>query len=80
MLGTHRDCVGVRHQFEEWHKAFLLCFCFLTGKDDSVCVFMHTELSEIAPGLAVSGQLMAGSVHNLVCGFGAFSLPPLSIT
>lgn len=42
-----------------------------------VCVFMHTELSEIAPGLAVSGRLMAGSVHNLVCRSGAFSLPPL---
>lgn len=52
--GAHRDCVGVRHQFEEWHKAFLLWFCFVTGKDDSVCAFMHTELSEIAPGLAVS--------------------------
>lgn len=80
VLGAHRDCVGVRHQFEEWHKALLLCFCFVTGKDDSMCFFMHTELSEIAPGLAVSGRLMAGSVHNLVCGSGASSLPPLSIT
>lgn len=41
---------------------------------------MHTELSEIAPGLAASGRLMAGSVYNLVCGFGASSLPPLPIT
>lgn len=39
--GAHRDCVGVRHQFEEWHKAFLLCFCFVTGKDDSVCFHAH---------------------------------------
>lgn len=45
-----------------------------------MCFFMHTELSKIAPGLAVSGQLMAGSVNNLVCEFGASSLPPLSIT
>lgn len=78
--GTQGLCGGVRHQFEEWHKAFLLCFCFVTGKDNLMCFFMHTELSKIAPGLAVSGQLMAGSVNNLVCEFGASSLPPLSIT
>lgn len=76
MLGAHRDCVGMRHQFEEWHKAFLLRSCFVTGKDDSVFLFMHTELSEIAPGLAVSGRLMAGSVHNLVCDLGLLPFPP----
>lgn len=43
-------------------------------------VFTYTELSGIAPGFAVSGGLMAGSLHNLVCGSGASSLPPLSIT
>lgn len=38
-VGSHRE--GVRRQSEEWHKAFLLCFCFVTRKDDSACFYAH---------------------------------------
>lgn len=38
-LWAHRACKGVRCQFEELHKAFLLCFCFVTQKDNSMCFY-----------------------------------------
>lgn len=35
---------GSEHEFEERHKAFLLCFCFVTHKDDSMCFYAHRAI------------------------------------
>ena len=43
-LGAHRDREGVRCQFEERHKAFLLCFCFVTHEYDSMCFYAHQDI------------------------------------
>lgn len=56
-LRAPRDREGVSGEFEEQHKVFLALFLLCHSQRYFDVIFRHTEVSETAPGLAVSGQL-----------------------